>query len=88
MAKLTKRDLQMLKMTCEMELPLVAERLEMKLDAVHQRYYWIRQKRREAQKFVNICNNAEKICPKLRKLLITQDLAKKGEGRLANLDSP
>ena len=76
MAKLTKRDLEMWKLSCEMELPLVAQRLGISLDAIHQRYWWIRQKRKEAQKLVNQCNNADKTCPKLKKLLTLTDLRK------------
>lgn len=77
MAKLNKRDLKMFDLTCEMELTLVAVRLGMSLDAVHQRYHWIREKRKEAQRFVNICNNAERKCSKLRKLLTSSGLRKK-----------
>ena len=77
MAKLSKRDLKMFDLTCEMELPLVAERLAITLDTVHQRYHWIRKKRKEAQKIVNICNNADKKCSRLKKFLTSSDLQKK-----------
>jgi len=77
LVRLTKRDLEMLKMACQMELPLVADRLDMTLSAVHARFYWIRKKRKEAQKFINILNNAERMCPKLKKLLTPAELRKK-----------
>ena len=77
MAKLSQRDLQMLKLACQMELPIVADKLNMTLDAVHSRFYWIRQKRKAAQTFVNHCNNADKMCPKLKKLLTSGDLKEK-----------
>lgn len=74
MTKLTNRDLKMFKLSCQMELPLVALKLDISLDTIHQRYYWIRKKRTEAQRLVNIINNAEKMCPKLKKLLTPSDL--------------
>lgn len=74
---LTKRDLKMFDLTCEMELPLVADRLDMSLDAVHQRYLWVRKKRKQAQKIVNICNNADKKCSRLKKFLTSSDLKRR-----------
>lgn len=76
MPKLSKRDIEMLKLTCQMELSLVADRLNMKVSAVHSRYDWLRRKRVESQKFVNTINALEKMCPQLRKLLTPSTLAK------------
>ena len=76
MSKLTDRDLEMWKLTCEMELPLVADKLNISVNAVRQRYFWIRKKRVEAQLFVNQCNNADKMCPKLKKMLTSSGLKK------------
>lgn len=81
MTKLSKRDLEMFKLSCQMELALVADRLNMSLEAVHQRYYWIRQKRKEWQRNINILNNAEKMCPKLKKLLTPTDLKREKVAR-------
>lgn len=69
MTRLTKRDLNMLKMTCQMDLGLVAERLDLKTSALYARFAWLRRKRGENQKFINTLNSMERTCPKLRKLL-------------------
>jgi len=76
MADLTERDRKMFDLTCQMELPLVADRLGISLDAVHARYYWIRKKRKQWQRNVNILNNADRKCNKLKKLLTSSDLKK------------
>lgn len=76
MPKLTKRDIQMMRMTCQMELSLVADRLNMTRTAVHSRYDWLRRKRVECQTFINTLNALEKTCPKLQKLLKPSTLAK------------
>lgn len=79
MTGLTKRDLEMFKLTCHMALPLVAEKLGMTVEAIHARYYWIRKKRKEWQHNINILNNAEKMCPKVKKMLTTTDIKTGGK---------
>jgi hypothetical protein len=76
MPKLSERDVKMMKMTCQMEIQLVAERLSLKASTIHSRYDWLRKKRVECQKFINVLNAMEKNCPKLKKLLNPNTLAK------------
>jgi hypothetical protein len=69
LTKLLKRDLEMMRLTCEMELSLVADRLNITQGTIHSRFAWLRKKRVEAQRFINTINGFERGCPKLRKLL-------------------
>ena len=74
MTGLTKRDLAMFKLICQMELSLVADKLKMDVGAIYSRLHWIRQKRKEWQRDINRLNNADRMCPKLKKLLTLGDL--------------
>ena len=69
MTHLTKRDIEMLKMCCQMEIQLVADRLNIKTSTIYSRLAWLRRKKEENQTFVNQIYNFEKTCPKLKKLL-------------------
>lgn len=67
MPKLTKRDLRMMDLICNMETTIVAEQLGMTTRAINSRFDWIRKKRTEAQLFLNTCLSYERKCPDLRR---------------------
>lgn len=77
MGNITKRDEKMLKLCCEMEIPIVAARLGISENAVHQRFAWLRRKRVEWRRNLNIVLNAEKVCGRVRKMLTPNKLKKK-----------
>lgn len=69
MTRLTERDEKMLRMCCEMDVQLVAQRLGVKTSTIYSRLAWLRKKKEENRKFVNMLLNYEKMCSKLKKLL-------------------
>lgn len=74
---LTERDLRMFDLVCKWhDLRLVGGELSMSEDAINQRFYWIRKKRKQWQRNVNILNSAEKKCKRLEKLLTPKELKK------------
>jgi len=77
MAGLTKRDLRMFKLSCQMELSMVAIELEISRAALDSRFAWIRKKRTEWQNNINRIVAAEKMCGKLRALLTPRTEKKK-----------
>lgn len=78
MAGLTDRDLKMFDLICKYwDTGLVAQELNMTVDAIHQRFYWIRKKREQWQHDINRLNNAERKCKRLKKFLTPRKLKKK-----------
>ena len=83
---LTKRDEKMFELICRYhDLDLVADELNehkkelgFKKDisggTIRARLYWIREKRKEWQRNINVVNNAQKMCKRLDKLLTSRDL--------------
>ena len=75
MTQLTKRDIEMLKLCSQMEIQLVADRLNIKTSTIYSRFAWLRRKKEENQTFVNQIYNFEKTCPKIKKLLTSGERA-------------
>lgn len=76
MTGITDRDQEMFKLTCRMELKMVAKQLGVSYNTLKSRYAWIRNRRVEWQRNINILNNADKMCGKLKKLLTKGNLKK------------
>lgn len=74
MTQLNERDKEMLKLLSEMELPLVASRLDMKPGAIYSRLAWLRKKKTENQTFLNQLYGFERTAPRIKKLLTPGDL--------------
>jgi hypothetical protein len=69
MPHLTKRDLQMMNLVCQMETELVAEKINLTVNAINSRFAWIRRKRIECRDFENTLLGYERKCPDLRRRL-------------------
>lgn len=72
---LTARDEKMLDLICRYhDLGVVAEELGIEEGTITSRLYWIRKKRKEWQRNIDILNKADRKCPRLKKLLATREL--------------
>ena len=75
----TERDKRMFELVCKyIDTKFIAEKLGVAPDTIYQRFRWLRKKREEWQRNVNILNNAERKCKRLKKMLTSRNL-KKGE---------